>query len=48
MQDSFTNALSFVGLWALARKYIEVLVVSLELYASVRCEKQIISGKKFA
>ena len=22
-QDSFTNALSFVGLWALARKYIE-------------------------
>ena len=26
----------------------EVLVVSLELYASVRCEKQIISGKKFA
>ena len=23
LQDSFTNALSFVGLWALARKYIE-------------------------
>jgi nicotinamide mononucleotide transporter len=21
--DSFTNALSFVGLWALARKYVE-------------------------
>lgn len=23
LQDSFTNALSFVGLWALARKYVE-------------------------
>ena len=23
LQDSFTNALSFMGLWALARKYIE-------------------------
>jgi nicotinamide mononucleotide transporter len=23
VQDSFTNALSFVGLWALSRKYIE-------------------------
>ena len=23
LQDSFTNALSFVGMWALARKYVE-------------------------
>lgn len=23
LQDSFTNALSFIGLWALARKYVE-------------------------
>ncbi len=44
--DSFTNALSFVGLWALARKYIEQWIVWI-IVDAVSCYLYINKGIPF-
>ncbi len=46
LQDSFTNALSFVGLWALARKYIEQWFFWI-LVDAVCCYLYIVKGIPF-
>ena len=44
--DSFTNAMSFVGLWALARKYIEQWVFWIAVDA-ISCYLYVVKGIPF-
>lgn len=44
--DGFTNALSFVGLWALARKYVEQWLFWI-LVDAVSCYLYVIKGIPF-
>ena len=46
MTDSFTNALSFIGLWALARKYVEQWFIWIVVDA-VSCYLYIVKGIPF-
>lgn len=44
--DSFTNALSFIGLWALARKFLEQWIIWI-IIDSISCYLYIIKGIPF-